>query len=178
MGPGRRNSASLCLLKYDILKIWSPNMKLWDRIHVSLSFCGSIYFNLCPYFFKTTCYIVFPPHCYQFASLFTILYVCKVPGHGTFWFSSQRWPKCVFTHTFSLGRRTRIVCVTVSRSRLMIIFPNSKYTWKWDQGSRLGRRGDLISETERRTEKRKCSLHSTFSFEEEGIIKLETIISH
>lgn len=52
MGPGRRNSASLCHLKYDILKIWSPNMKLWDRIHVSLSFRGCIYFNLCPYFVK------------------------------------------------------------------------------------------------------------------------------
>lgn len=113
MGPGRRNSASLCHLKYDILKIWSPNMKLWDRIHVSLSFCGCIYFNLCPYFVKPQATFP-PPHCRQFASSFTILYVCKVPGHGTFWFSSQRWPKGVFTHTFSLGRRTRIVCVTVS----------------------------------------------------------------
>lgn len=59
MGPGRRNSASLCHLKYDILKIWSPNMKLWDRIHVSLSFCGCIYFNLCPYFVKPQA--TFPP---------------------------------------------------------------------------------------------------------------------
>lgn len=49
------------------------------------------------------------------------------------------------------------------------------------KGSQCRRQAELISETERQGKKnatRNCSLDSTFSLEEEGIIKLETISSH
>lgn len=73
--------------KCEILKIWSPEYKVmrtqcWTivRKDVFYVFCGCIYLNLCPYFFKTTGYIVFFSHCYcvQYVSIIPILYVSKV----------------------------------------------------------------------------------------------------
>lgn len=109
--------------------------------------------------------------------------------------------KIFFSHSFSFIGKTQTVFASFNCKRIKMTDYLAEFleismkvviVWfleakerKWkrqaDQGSRRGRQAELISETESLIEihaKRNCSLHSTFSLEEDGIIKLETIISH
>lgn len=123
-----------------------------------------------------------------FASLFTVLYMCKVCIH---WIQVREHSDCplgagqfISTSTFSLSGMTDCLCnckpikmndyfpefCKIGIEAIVVWFGQvyeSKYKWKWERGSRRETLRDLINEAERQAAKRKRAFHSTFWFEEE-----------
>lgn len=168
-------------------------VSLWTNLFQSVSVLFQTAGYIMPLALPLTAALYFSQSAAQLPSL-------KNPGHGTYLakiFSLFR-PSFISRWGVGLG----VVCVASSGWRRIIIFPvfykkknpqktkqdrdNRCKTWISLRNERRPFRRQMqprrkmrrTSVRRKRTEKRKRLFPSTFSFEEEGIIKLETIISH